>query len=493
MRIRHFFSRFFIPTAAIIFLTSCAGVMPKETIVRLHNPVQNLEVKIDSLLASPLFNETQAAVKIASLTKNRVIYDRNSDLLLNPASNMKLLTTATALTILRPNFTFKTCLLTDSATVHDSVVSGDLYLKGGGDPDLIVEDLQDLIDQLQVDGIVHITGNLVADASALDSLPRGKGWMWDDDPDDYAAHLSALTLDDNCVNVIAKPSDEIPDRVKIFIFPQTDYVSVENNGVTGDSSQTGNLKISRKWMTCQNVITVQDTLPANAPPYQITLNIEDPTLYAATLFNEILKKNGIKIDGRILKGTSPCSAETLAAHYSKPLRDVVENTNKISDNLSAELLLKTVGAVTQGPPGTAPKGLQAVRQFLQKTGTDSTSYYVVDGSGVSRYDVINANLIVRLLRYMYNDFTVSSEYLTSLPIAGVDGTIQNRMVGTAAQGKLRAKTGSLQGVSSLSGYVLTQDGDVLAFSILMQNFVGSATPYRTAQDSIGVWMAKFHW
>ena len=493
MTIRHFFSRFLIPAVGIIFLTSCAGIMPKEKALKPHNPVQNLGAKIDSLLASPLFKETQAGIKIVSLTKNRLIYDHNSDLLLNPASNMKLLTTATALTILRPNFTFKTCLLADSTTVHDSVISGNLYLKGGGDPDLVVEDLQDLINQLQVDGIVHITGNLVADASALDSLPRGKGWMWDDDPDDYAAHLSALTLNDNCVDVIAKPSDKILDKVKLFIFPQTNYVSIENNGITGDSLQTSNLKISRQWMTCQNVITVQDTLPANAPPYQITVNIEDPTLYTATVFSELLGNNHIKIDGHILKGISPADAETLGVHNSQPLRDVVENTNKISDNLSAELLLKTVGAFRRGEPGTAKKGLQAMREFLQETGTDSSSYYVVDGSGVSRYDVINANLIVRLLRYMYNDFTVSSEYLTSLPIAGVDGTIQNRMIGTAAQGKLRAKTGSLKGVSSLSGYVPTQDGDVWAFSILMQNFIGTATPYRAAQDSIGVWMAKFRW
>ncbi len=486
------FFRFIFIFLGVVFLTSCAGILPKEKALKPHNPVQNLRTKIDSLLGSPLFKETQAAVKIVSLTNHTVIYNRNSDLLLNPASNMKLLTTATALTILRPNFTFKTYLLADSSNVRDTLISGNLYLKGGGDPDLVLEDLQDLIDQLQVDGISHITGNLVADATALDTLPRGKGWMWDDDPDDYAAHLSALTLNDNCVDVLAKPSDKILDKVKLFIFPQTSYVSVENNGVTGDSSQSSTLKISRKWMTCENTITVKDTLPVNAPPYQITLNIEDPALYAATVFNELLKEKGIQIDGHILKGASPSSAETLAVHNSHPLRDVVENTNKISDNLSAELLLKTVGAVTRGLPGTAQKGLQAMRQFLQGIGVDSTSYIVVDGSGVSRYDVINANMIVRLLAHMYNDFTVSSEYLTSLPIAGVDGTIQNRMVGTAAQGKLRAKTGSLQGVSSLSGYVPTQDGEVWAFSILMQNFVGPALPYRAAQDSIAVWMAQFH-
>ncbi|NOY78110.1 MAG: D-alanyl-D-alanine carboxypeptidase/D-alanyl-D-alanine-endopeptidase [Calditrichaeota bacterium] len=490
------YSRLFFRTililAGLILFTSCAGVVPKKERVKPRNPVKNLQEKIDSLLTTPLFKETQAAVKIISLTNHTVIYDRNSDLLLNPASNMKLLTTATALTLLRPNFTFKTCLLADSASVGDSVITGNLYLKGGGDPDLVVEDLQDLIDQLQVDGISHITGNLVADAAALDSLPRGKGWMWDDDPDDYAAHLSALTLNDNCVNVLAKPSEKISDKVKLFIFPQTHYVTVENNGVTGDSAQANSLKISRKWMTCENVITVKDTLPVNAPPYQITLNIEDPTRYTATVFGELLKKNGIQIDGHILKGISPDAAETLAVHKSHPLRDVVENTNKISDNLSAELLLKTVGAVTRGEPGTAEKGLQAMRQFLQSIGIDSTSYFVVDGSGVSRYDVINADLITRLLAHMYGDFTVSSEYLTSLPIAGVDGTLQKRMIGTAAQGKLRAKTGSLRGVSSLSGYVPTQDGDVWAFSMLMQNFVGSASPYRAVQDSIGVWMAKFH-
>ncbi|GBD93835.1 D-alanyl-D-alanine carboxypeptidase DacC precursor [bacterium BMS3Abin05] len=486
-------ARFAILLFFIISVSSCAGLRPLEKPAPVIHPVYKLSAKIDSLLASPLFNQTQTAVKIISLTRNRVIYERNSRLLMNPASNMKLLTTASALKILGPNYRFDTRLLAVRSTVQDSIIQGDLFLKGGGDPDLISEDLRDLIDQLVFLGIKKINGNLVADAAFLDSLPRGRGWMWDDDPDDYAAHLSALTLNDNCVDVFAKPSDHLFDKVKLFLLPETNYVSVENNGITGDSSQTDNLKISRKWMTGENIITVRDTLPINAPLYQIKINIEDPTLYTVTVFKELLAQNGIDLHGTILKGKTPDGAETLAVHRSQPLTNIVENTNKISDNLSAELLLKTIGAVTGGEPGSAKKGLQAMRNFLQQIGIDSLSYYVVDGSGVSRYDVITADLITSLLAYMYHDFAVGSEYLSSLPIAGVDGTIQNRMTGTAAQGKLRAKTGSLLGVSSLSGYASTQDGDVLAFSILMQNFIRSAKPYRDAQDSIGVWMAKFHW
>ncbi len=477
-----------------IFLLSCAGGRP---LLRQKKSAQNslvtLQTKIDSLLATPLFKQTQVGLKIFSLNKNRVLYARNSSLLLNPASNMKLLTTALALKTLGPNFRFRTLLLADSTAVRDSVIDGNLFLKGGADPDLVAEDFQDLVDQLKFRGIREIRGDLIADDTFLDSLPRGNGWMWDDDPDDYAAHLSALSLNDNCVEVFARPGKQVLDSVLVWIVPNTRYVRVDNKGITGDSTQRQSLKISRLWMTCENTITIRDTLPISVPQYDVHINIENPSLYAATVFSEMLKKNAIRFSGNIYRGQAPDFPETLAVHRSHPLRAVVENTNKISDNLSAELLLKTVGAVCCGQPGTAQKGILALKNFLQEAGIDSFSYYVTDGSGVSRYDVITANLLVTLLTTMYRDFSVQSEYLASLPIAGVDGTIQNRMKNTPAQGKLRAKTGSLRGVSSLSGYVPTSDGDVLAFSILMQNFVGSAAPYRAAQDSIGVWLAKFRW
>ena len=478
----------------LTLLVSCAGMHVKveEAPTSVHS-LSLLRTKIDSLLSSPLFRQTQTGIEIYSLNRNRVLYARNSHILFNPASNMKLLTTALALKTLGPDFRFKTLLLADSATVRDSSVTGNLYLKGGADPDLISEELQDLIDQLEFRGIREIDGNLIADATFLDSLPRGKGWMWDDDPDDYAAHLSALSLNDNCVDVLARPGNRVMDSVFVFILPETHYVQLDNRGVTGDSTQLLSLKISRRWLTCDNTITVRDTLPISVPKYEIHLNIEKPSLYAATVFAEMLGKNGIRFHGQIFRGTAPTAAETLAVHSSHPLREVIENTNKISDNLSAELLLKTVGAVKSGLPGTSAKGIQALKDFLQQVGIDSSSFYVTDGSGVSRYDVIYADLLVKLLAFMYRDFAVGHEYLASLPIAGVDGTIQNRMRGTAAQGILRAKTGSLRGVSSLSGYVPTSDGDVLAFSILMQNFIGSAAPYRAAQDSIGVWLAKFRW
>ncbi len=477
----------------LLLTLSCAGVRPPAGPKSEKYPVRQLGARIDSLLSTPLFNQTQAGIKIYSLGHDRVLYEHNSHLLLNPASNMKLLTTALALKTLGPDFRFQTLLLADSASVNDSVVQGNLYLKGGADPDLVSEDFQDLINQLDFKGITKIEGNLIADDTFLDSLPRGKGWMWDDDPDDYAAHLSALSLNDNCVDVFARPGQNVLDSVFVFWVPETRYVSLDNQGVTGDSSQAQTLKISRRWMTCENVLTVRDTLPLSVPSYEIHINIENPTLYAATVFSEMLQKNGIQWKGRILRGQAPAFPESLAVHNSHPLRAVVENTNKVSDNLSAELLLKTVGAIQGGQPGTAAKGIRALHTFLQQIGIDSTSYYVVDGSGVSRYDVITADLLVNLLTAMYKDFSVQSEYLASLPIAGVDGTIQNRMKDTPAAGKLRAKTGSLRGVSSLSGYVPTEDGDVLVFSILMQNFVGSAAPYRAAQDSIGVWLTRFHW
>jgi PBP4 family serine-type D-alanyl-D-alanine carboxypeptidase len=199
----------------------------------------------------------------------------------------------------------------------------------------------------------------------------------------------------------------------------------------------------------------------------------------------------IAFSGSVVTGSTPENAAVLAQHLSPPISDIVKNTNKISDNLSAEVLLKLVGAQKFGEPGTAKKGLRVIKEMLQTMGVDSTGYRIVDGSGVSRYNLITPHLISTLLIEMSKDPGVFVDYLASLPIAGVDGSLENRMQNTPATGVLRAKTGTLSGISALSGYTVTLAGEKLVFSMIMGHFVGSASGIRKLQDEIGATISAF--
>ena len=208
------------------------------------------------------------------------------------------------------------------------------------------------------------------------------------------------------------------------------------------------------------------------------------------LKNELIEK-GIEVTGDVVPGTVPLEARTVAKHLSPPLANIIKLMNKPSDNWIAELLFKTVGAEVMGEPGTWQKGRDAVNEFLAEIMGEPPVHRFVDGSGLSRYNLLNAELLTQLLVYMYRDFELMPEYLASLPIAGVDGTLGERMQGVSAERTLRAKTGTLSGVSALAGYTVTADDEVFAFGILISHYVGSAIPARDIQDKIGNYLTGF--
>jgi len=478
---------------AAVSFQSCAtsrGVVPKGA---RDESLEELRRELDRVLADSLFVPAQVAIKVVSLATGRVWYERNSHLLLHPASNMKLLTSSTALTRLGLDFTFPTLLLTERASVAKDSLWGNLYLKGFGNPDLTTDDLRSLARELAGRGLRTIRGDLVADDSYFDDRRLGIGWMWDDGAEGWAARLSALSVNDNCVRIFTLPGDHPGESVRVRVEPPTSYVALYNTATTSHADSAMTLQVDRLWQLQSNLITVTGQMPAGHGEEEFIVNVEEPPLYAAVLLYELLKQEGITLTGHIRRGVSPLLADTLAVHRSPPLPVVVRNLNKVSDNLSAELILKTLGAQFIGTPGTAERGVHVVKQFLREIGLDTTSFRMVDGSGVSLYNLVSADLLVGLLKAMDRQERVKPEFITSLPIAGVDGTLKNRMIGTPAQGVLRAKTGSLEGVSTLSGYVTTADGEPLAFSILVQHFLGTTKPYRAVQDRIGALLAGFHW
>lgn len=452
----------------------------------------SLREGIDRILADPALEHSGTAILVVSLDRGDTLYAREIDRFYTPASNVKLFTAASALHYLGPGFRFRTPLLA-TGPVDADTLRGDLVLVGRGDPDLVTSDLAALADTLLLSGVRVVDGDMRADASYFDDVEWGSGWMWDDGPFWYWPYVSALTLNDNAVTIHARPGDTPGDPVRVRLDPSTAYMELNVTAVTGTAGADTTLEIARHWTPKANIIDVTGVLPADGDSVVEIRTVEDPALYAATLLAEILESRGVTVLGTIRRGPlEGAPADTIARHVSDSLAASVRNFLKISDNLTGEQLVKVIGAETAGPPGSYETGLAAERGFLaREAGIDTLSIHLADGSGVSRYNLVTARQIVRLLAYMANREDLAAVYGASLPTAGVDGTLEDRMKRTPAEGSVRAKTGSLSGVSALSGYIPTAAGERLAFSILMEFFVGATAPRRSVQDSLMVELSKF--
>lgn len=493
-RILHF--RVFIFHFAIVAVISACATSPKlqRRPTSGANNLSDLRQQIDTILQDSSLAQSRTSIKIVSLQTGETWYARDSHLLFHPGSNMKLLTTAAALRRLGPNYQFKTELRADTSAIRDSTLHGDLFLKGYGDPALSTPDLESMALKLKESGVKKITGDLICDEAFFDDFYFGEGWMIDDASSWYWPLISALTVNRNCVTVKVKPGVNAGDTLLVTLEPPTSDMRIENVGVTVDSTdslQIKKFKVERKWRQQENTIVIEGGKALRSEPEEFDIEVVEPALYAGTLFSERLAAENILLEGRISKGALPDTTRLLVTHGSPPLTNLIQHTNKISDNLYAELILKTLGAETRGAPGTAEKGIFVIHKMFSEIGLDTTKFSLADGSGVSRYNLTTPDQIIELLKSMYCDVRVQAEFMASLPIAGVDGTLADRMKGTAADGKLRAKTGSLRGVSALAGYTTTAEGEPLAFSIIMGHFVVPPAKIRGVQDRIGAAISGF--
>ncbi len=477
---------FSILAVLAIALDGCSTI---ERLTQGEPPLEQFRNNIDALLSDSIFNATKCGIKIVSLDNNEVLYERDARMLLRPASNMKLLTAAAALSTLGKNFQLKTEMYADTV-VTNGILHGSIYLKGFGDPDFNSLQLADFLSTLKARGMTRIEGNVVGDATYFDDERWGVGWMWDDEPSGFAAYNSALSINRNCVEVSVTPSTNAGDTALVTMTPLTQYVSLLNTATTGTDTAALTLEISRKFKERLNAITVKGQIPRGTKAQKEAVSVWGPEMYFLTLVKEELQRQNIAVGGKLVLDTIPSSAVLLARHF-QPIDSMVVFLNKMSDNLSAENTVKILGAESYGAPGTTEHGISSVKRTLYSFSIDTTKFLMVDGSGVSHYDLLTPDILVTLLRGMYAKKDLFDLYYSSLPNAGVDGLLANRMKGTPAQNNLHAKTGSLGGVSSLSGYVTTADGELLAFSMMMQNYIGPGEPYRKMQDAIGALMAGF--
>lgn len=428
--------------------------------------------------------ETNIGVSVISAGTGETVYELNSHHLFNPASNNKLYTATAALKYLTPDYQYITTAWIpkkELATVHLSR----LVLKGDGDPDLFPEDLDSLTQWIA--SRIESIDTIIVDNSKIDSVRYGEGWMWDEGSGWYAAQVDGLTFNDNCVDLYISGNESGKAPV-VEIKPNTQYVEIINQAVSVDDTiDYKELVITRHWWNASNVIEISGEYliqePADTAIYYS--NIHDPALFTGTVFKEMLEEKGVLITGPVLKGIIGTDDIVIASQPSGPFQESLSNFLKQSDNLSGELYIKLIGNLTTGKPGSWKDGLHAARLFFQdEIGLDTTSFSYIDGSGISRYNYSSPAHFTQLLHWIYNNDNYRDNIISALPAGGWDGTLDSRMSENEFGKYIHAKTGTLSGVSCLSGYILLPNREPLIFSILMNGYVGDAKPYRDLQDEI---------
>jgi len=461
--------------------------------------------------ASPVARTSFWGVRIVSLEQNRVLFERNANRLFVPASNAKLFTTALALARLGPDYRFQTRVLADRTPGDDGAVES-LRLVGGGDPNLSgraipyrrdapagdpLAAIEDLAAQIAARGVRSVTADIVGDDTAYVWQPYAEGWSIDDPVWDYGAPVSALSINDNTVSLRVLPGSYRSDPARIVLTPPVEYYEIDNGVRTAAGERKTERRIMVDRLPGERQLRIWGTLPLNDPGETEVLGIEDPALYAACAFRDALARRGIAIRGEARAShlypnqvaeldngpaPEPEPGVELARRDSAPLVEDLRITDKVSQNLHAEMALRAV-AKARRHVGSREAGIAEEQAFLTEVGIDRASYTFADGSGLSRLDLVTPAAVVRLLAYMHHS-AARDAWISLLPVAGLDGTLHARFAGTAAAGRIFAKTGTLSHVAALSGYARRGNGQMLAFSILVNNYNGPAADLRAAIDRV---------
>lgn len=442
---------------------------------RKTGPVENkLAAEIERVVRAADPN-VHVGIEIVSMKDNQLLYQKNEQQLFVPASSLKTLTGAAALHILGVDYRFSTKLYSDGRKKRHELV-GNLYIKGAGDPELSIHSLEELVFALKLQGVQRISGDLFVDISAFDEMEQGPGWMWDEGAVFFNSPVGPLVVNHGCIDVWVRPNAAIGEAPTIYIRPKTEYVQILSDAQVAQEADT--LTVKRRWMTKENVIDISGKIPSTKEPYYEAIPLEAPHFYTACVLKELLIKNGIAFHGDIKIKKVPDAAVELASATSRPLSQIVEQMMKESDNLIADMLFKKMGEARYGAPGTWQKGSQAVREFLtQQVGLDTERVVIMDGSGLSRYNLVSPHHFVAALTWIKKQFACSAEFCAALPISGIDGSLAERMENV--KGKVRAKPGGMTGISSLTGYATLPSGEEVAFSILLSGFTKKPKDYRS--------------
>jgi D-alanyl-D-alanine carboxypeptidase/D-alanyl-D-alanine-endopeptidase (penicillin-binding protein 4) len=463
--------------------------------------VVNFQKDLDSIFNDPNFSNAIWGVVIQSLETGEYIYRRNENISLMPASNMKIFTTATALAMLGPDYRYTTNLLTNGK-IEGDVIKGDLIIKGSGDPTFPRKNPKDTlsllfsswIDSLKNIGVKKIQGDIIGDNSCFDNQGLGVGWAWDDETYGYSAPSSGLCYNNNCVNVSVSPGKYVGSSAEIKTNPNTKYISLNNKIITVPKDTSTDIDYYRKSGT--NIIDAFGVISLGRRTINESISINNPALYVATVLKEMLEAVGISVTGSAMDIENVSPKEKITTIYQKlnsaisaPLSEIIKLINKNSQNLYAEQLLRTLGKEFDGF-GSIEESIEIEKNFLSEIGIDHEKIKIVDGSGLSRLNLVTPMYVLALLKYMYGH-QFWNEFYNSLPIAGVDGTLSGRMKGSEAANNVHAKTGFIGYVRGLSGYVKSKDGEMFVFSMIANNYTVPTSLANNIQDSVCIRLANF--
>lgn len=409
-------------------------------------------------------NINMSAVVI-DLNTGETLFQRNPSKSLVPASNMKLFSDAAALLALGPDYRFKSQLTTNASVLENGVLNGSLYLHLPGDPSFTQENLDSLLAPLSLWGIKRIDGNVVLVSNNANVPAYAPGRMVTDNKYSYGAPVAPVVFDENRLMVTVNPSHQIGEPAVIELGHLDNNLSIDNQVKTATNGTACGLDFN---LNDDNKLTVRGCIGVSQWAVQQLIPIRNPLRYAQDLIKYRLSHQGIQLNGNVTLGSAPSSSLLLSSHVSKPITQLMADTLKPSDNLYADSLFLHAAAKLYGHPLAWEEAQPMVKSFLQQqTGIDLTSAVLIDGSGLSRNDHLSAQQTVDLLRFLHNHFPLAYEYIAALPIAGQDGTLRRRFRKPTEQGLLRAKTGTMTGVMSLSGYLYTANSHTLAFAIFI--------------------------
>jgi len=448
--------------------------------------VLQFQQDIDSTLAQPVLERATWGIVVRSLATGETLYSLNPHRLLMPASNMKIVTLAAAADRLGWNFSFETRLVA-VGPIERGVLSGDLVVVGTGDPNLddwegdATRLFASWAKTLKAGGISTINGRIVGDDSAIDDNWLGSGWQWDDLDQSFAAGIAALTFNENTVKVTVAPGPEESAAARVTLGSEYSGLTIRTSARTSAASVPSSLETRR--LAGSRVLEVRGTVPLGTPPRSINVAVFNPTIYYVSALRAALVANGIEVRGEAvdvddISMPAVDSGRLILSYYSPALPSLGKTMMKLSQNLFAESFMYATGVET-------------ARGVFEGWGIPREELLIADGSGLSRYNLVTADAMAAILARVASDERLREPFLASLPIAGRDGSLDNRMQGTPAEGNARAKTGSFTNARALSGYVRSAQGEPLVFSIIANNYNAPARLIDQATDAIVVRLAQF--
>ncbi len=468
------------------------------------NPLAQLREQLQGLFADPVFSNAFWGVLVQSAETGEIVLQHNADKSFIPASNMKLFTTAVALLKLGPDYRYHTRLYGLGGVDAEGTLQGHLVIEGSGDPTIsgrfqdgrITATFEAWAESLALRGVRAIAGDIIGDDRIFDQQLLGPGWSWDYESDWYAAQISGLSFNDNCVDIKILPGEKVGVPARVQLDPTTSYITLNSTLTTCRHPWEADWHLHRHQGT--NAVDLTGSIGLEDEGYVGWFTVHNPTLFAVTVFREVLISRGIRVLGQA-RDIDQVDQESvlhyqeswppLTVYESPPLTEIIKVVNKRSQNYYAEQLLKTLGAIYRGQGGFSD-GVQVVSETLSHMGVPPSHFIMVDGSGLSRHNLLTARQVLTLLSYMARH-RYFPYFLDSLPIGGIDGTISMRMRGTPAQGKVWAKTGYVNRVRALSGYARSLDGELFIFSMLVNNYTVPTSLAENIQDRACQLLASF--